>query len=168
MADLAVTRSVSHNEPKAVLEAERLDEGRWESEGGITLPQKSMPHLPHSHSPAPQAEEFDPTKVHPRSVRPTLVGKPADSKYPVESVTNEQAAHGDKPNVERRKSFSEKLASGWSDFKHKAEELIHSKDKKSDSNHQSRKSSSESAAPNASSTATRKSSSETKWWTTAW
>lgn len=140
MADLAVTRDGT-SEPKEVIEEERVDEGRWDSEGGPPLPQKPLPHQHAAKSPDIEDEskassaKFDQSKGNPRALKPTVEGKISESKYPVESVTNEHAAesHSQQGKQEggRRKSIGDKMAAGWQEFKNKAEEFVNSHRKSS-------------------------------------
>jgi len=50
MADVGTARSTEHHEKSETVDAARVDEGRWEGEGGGTLP-KHIPGLPNSPSP---------------------------------------------------------------------------------------------------------------------
>jgi len=50
MADVAASRAGDSSEKPEIVAAERVDEGRWEGEGGGTLP-KHVPGLPNSPSP---------------------------------------------------------------------------------------------------------------------
>lgn len=139
MADVAVTRDGT-TESQEVVKEERVEEGRWESEGGPALPDKPLPHQQSTKSPdidneaKASSSNFDQSKGNPRALQPTVEGDKSKSKYPVESLTNERAAesHSEtKPETERRKSIGDKLAAGWQEFKHKAEDLINSHRKSS-------------------------------------
>jgi len=146
MADLAVTRSPENTETKAAVAEERVDEGRWEGEGGNPIPQKSLPHLPSSSSSSPvNSLARDSSKTHPREWPKTLDSSASQSHYSnmpdakvadavqrKSSAADSGAGAGDaKPaSVERKKSITERMSEKWDEIKHKAQEMLHSKDSK--------------------------------------
>jgi hypothetical protein len=121
MAELAMNHvNIVADEPKEI-EAERVDEGKWESEGGRALP---------------SAEEEqggnvglikDVNVTHPRQW-PMLVAADSKSSFYgaqlMPSTTLEPPVDATKP-LSRKKSITERIAEGFDNLKHKASELLH-------------------------------------------
>jgi len=145
MADIAVPR---HSASPDTIAAERVDEGRWESEGGPAI-NKPLAKDPSAEAPLSEvaksgtdasiaAASYD-VHVHHPSVIEGAPGRADDSKYGQSSDTKEAAKvdqdenatlsdTGDsKPPQQRKKSFSERLAGTWHDIKAKADALVHRK-----------------------------------------
>jgi len=153
MASVAVPRSSDHQEKSSVIAEERVDEGRFESEGGSSLP-RHLPGLPSSPSPLPElpsGTEKESTgattasatsavttsgkvaygdNVHPSVIEPTAQSSAADSHYksiPASGSFSSTAA------PQRRKSIGAKIEEAWHDVKARAENFFKSKESKGDS-----------------------------------
>lgn len=126
--------------------AERVDEGRWESEGGGAIhrplgteksPDTPIASLAKVDTPPSSSQSTTTTPIKPSdynvsSVHPSVIegaepGKAEDSRYPSSASKTEggkeggESASEEKPQaVQRKKSISERLTETWQDIKHKA------------------------------------------------
>jgi len=154
MADLAIPRTA--HDPTHIHE-ERVDEGRWEGEGGgaihkpLGVPEKSA-DVPISDlakddvtartsstasekSTSIQPADYEVGKHHPSSIEGAEPGKAEDSHYPASASTASTTAdEGKEAEAKaappRKKSISERLAETWQDLKHKVDDLTHKKETK--------------------------------------